>query len=84
LRALEFRQENDQVLQRAAQSVDRPCHDQVELPLSGVSAQLVELRALVLALGAADAVITVDVDNFAAHPPGNLAQLPLLVGGGLV
>jgi hypothetical protein len=42
------------------------------------------LRALIAALGAADAVVPVQLDDLAAHPAGNLAQLALLVGGGLV
>ncbi len=36
------------------------------------------------ALSATDAVILVDLDDLAAHPAGDLAQLALLVGRGLV
>ena len=36
------------------------------------------------ALSATDAVILVDLDDLAAHAAGDFAQLPLLVGGGLV
>jgi hypothetical protein len=48
----------------------RPRHDHVELPLGRVLAQPVELGAFVAALGAADAVIPVDVHDFAAHAVG--------------
>jgi hypothetical protein len=74
----------NQVLQAAAQPIDRPRHYHVELALGSVSAQRIEAEALVLALGAADAVILVDLDDIAAHPAGNLAQLTFLVGRGLI
>jgi hypothetical protein len=84
LEGVNLGQEGDQVLQRAAKPVDRPRHDHVELPLGRVRAQLVELRAFVSALGAADNVVTIDVRDFAPHPLGNLPQLALLIGGGLI
>jgi hypothetical protein len=40
-------QERDQVLQAAAQAIDGPCHDHVELPTGRGLAELVERRALV-------------------------------------
>ncbi len=43
----------------------------------------VKLRALVPALGPADAVVLVHLDDVAAHPSGNLPKLPFLVCGGL-
>jgi hypothetical protein len=48
--------------------------------LARVAAHRVECRALVPALGAADAVVLVDLDDLAAHALGNLAQFALLVG----
>ena len=77
-------QEANQVLQAAAEPIHRPCHHHVELPLGSVPAQRVEGWALFPALGAADAVVLVDVDDLAAHAAGDLAQLALLVGGRLV
>jgi len=50
-------QENNQILQTAAQSVHGPGHDHVEFPTRGVAAQLVECWPLIAAPGAADAVI---------------------------
>ena len=44
----------------------------------------IERWALVLALGAADAVILVDVYDLPAGPVGDLAQLAFLVSRGLV
>jgi hypothetical protein len=52
--------------------------------LRGVTNQPVERWALFPALGAANAVIFVDMDNLAAHPLGNPAQFALLIGGRLV
>ena len=44
----------------------------------------IEGRTLVTALGTADAVILVDLDDLAAHPGCDLLELALLVGGGLI
>ena len=44
----------------------------------------VKSRPFILALGAADAIISINVDDPPAGPLGNLAQLALLVGGCLV
>ena len=49
-----------------------------------VAAQRIEARALIAALGAADAVVLVDLDDIAAHAAGDLAQLALLIGRGLI
>ena len=59
-------------------------HDDIELPSAGVAAQRIECRPLVAALGAADAVILVDLDDLAAHASRDLPKLPLLVGRRLV
>jgi hypothetical protein len=74
-----FGQEADQVLQAASEPVDRPRHDHAELPLGGVSAERIKAGAFVAPLGAADAVIFVDLDDLTAHAAGDLAQLALLV-----
>jgi hypothetical protein len=66
-------QEADQVLQAAAETIDGPGHHDIELALSGVAAQRVEGRALVATLGAADAMILVDLDDLAADARGDLA-----------
>jgi hypothetical protein len=42
---VQFREEADQVLQAAAEPIDRPSHYHVELPLGGVPAQPIEGRA---------------------------------------
>jgi hypothetical protein len=55
-----------------------------KFPSRGVTAQLVERWPLVAALGAADAVVPVNLDDLAAHAAGDLAQFTLLVGRGLV
>src|SRR4029453_10002196 len=81
---MQFRQEGDQVLQAAAEPIDRPDHDHVEIPARCSAAQRVEGRALVATFGAADTVILVDLDDIATHTIGDLAQLALLIGRGLV
>src|SRR5262249_37334143 len=63
--------------------IHRPSHDHVEFATRGITAQLVEGRPLVASPGAADAMILVDPDDFAAHPTRDLAQLAFLIGRGL-
>jgi hypothetical protein len=46
--------------------------------------QGIELRPLVLALGAGNAVILIDAYDLPTRPLGNLTELTLLVSGGLV
>src|SRR5215472_13219087 len=84
VQGMQLGQEGNKILQAAAEPIDAPSHDHVELALSGIAQKAIELRPLVPALSAADAVILVDTDDLAAHAAGNLAQLPLLVGRGLV
>jgi len=83
-KGMQLRQEGDQVLQAAAEPIDRPGHDHVEFPPGGSAAQRVEGGALIATFGAADAVILVDLDDIAAHAAGDLAQLAFLIGRGLV
>jgi hypothetical protein len=71
-------------LQAAAKPIDRPGHDHVELPPGGIAAQRIERGPSIPALGAADPVVLVDLDHLAAHAGGDLAQLALLIGRGLV
>jgi hypothetical protein len=52
LERVQLGQECDQILQAAAQPIDAPGHHHVELPAGGGSAQGIEGRALVAALGA--------------------------------
>jgi hypothetical protein len=68
---VQFRE--DQVLQAAAEPVDGPRHHDIEPSLGGVSAKRIECRALVAALGAADAVVFVHFGDLAADAAGDLA-----------
>src|SRR5262249_30342565 len=79
-----FRQEADEVLKAAAEPINRPGHDHVEVAFGGIPAERIEAGALVTSSGATDAVILVDLDDLTAHAAGDLAQLALLIGGGLV
>src|SRR5215475_204639 len=70
---MQLGQEPHEVLQAAAEPINRPRHHYVELALGGIAAHGIEARSLVSALGAAD-----------AGSSGNLPQLTLLVGRRLV
>jgi hypothetical protein len=48
---VKLREEAHKVLQAAAEAIDRPGHDNVELPPSGIPAERVELRAFLASLG---------------------------------
>src|SRR5262245_21374984 len=80
LQRVQLGQEGDQILKAAAQPVDRPGHEHVELPSGSVSAQLVERWALVASPSAAYAMIFVNLDDLTAHAVRSLAQLALLIG----
>src|SRR6266516_2937429 len=80
---MQLGQERDQVLQGPAKSVNRPSHDDVELAPGRALAQSVESGPPISTLGAADALVAIDVDDLAAHPVGDLAERALLVLGRL-
>ena len=75
---VELGQEADQVLQAAAEAIDVPGHDDIELPLGSVPVQGIEGRPLVAPLGAADAVILLDLHHAPAGAFIGLAQLGFL------
>ena len=64
---MELGQEVDEVLQAAAEPIDRPRHHHIELALGGIPKERIKGWALIPALGTADAVILVDLDDLAAH-----------------
>jgi hypothetical protein len=66
--------EGDQILKAAAQPIDRPGHHHVELPLGRVPAKCIEARPLVPPLGAADAVVAVDLDDLQAAALGSVLR----------
>ena len=67
--SVDFRQKSDKVLQAAAEPINRPSHDDIELPACGRRVQGVKSRPFILALGAADAVISINVND----PPAGSA-----------
>src|SRR6266498_4965483 len=83
LQGMQLGQERDQVLQRTANSINRPRHDDVELAPGRALAQGVESGPPISTLGAADALVAIDVDDLAAHPVGDLPERALLVLGRL-
>src|SRR6516225_1187181 len=84
LQGMQFGKKTDQVLKAAAEPIDAPSHDQIELPLGGVATQAIEFRAAVPALSAAYAMVPIDANDLAAHAGSDLAQFALLVGRGLL
>src|SRR6266487_2816949 len=83
LQGMQLGQERDQVLQRTAQSINRPRHDDVELAPGRALAQGVESGPAISTLGAADALVAIDVEDLAAHSVGDLPERALLVLGRL-
>src|SRR5262245_14497754 len=79
LQGMQFGKKTDQILKAAAEPIDAPGHDQIELPLGGISAQSVDLRTAVTALSTAYAMVPIDADDLAAHAGSDLAELTLLV-----
>ena len=72
---VQLAQEPHKVLKAAAQAIDTPGHDHIELAARRGPAQRIERRALVATFGAADAVVFVDLGDLAAHAAGDRAQL---------
>ena len=64
-----------QVQHRAAEAINAPGRDDVELAGDGVLAHAVERRALLAALGAADAVIGVQIDDRPSALDGRCSEL---------
>src|SRR5262249_18451035 len=81
---VKFGKKPDEVLKAAAEPIDAPGHDQIELPLGGVATQAIEFRAAVPALSTAYAMVPIDADDLAAHAGSDLAKLTLLVGRSLL
>src|SRR5215510_9309018 len=79
LQGMQFGKKTDQVLKAAAEPIDAPGHDQIELPLGGVVTQAIEFRAAVPAPSAAYAMVPIDADDLATHAGSDLAKLTLLV-----
>src|SRR5262249_9491723 len=69
--------------QRVAQAVNRPCHDDIELPPAGVLEHGIEARPSVSSLGAGDACVAVDLHDVPTTPPGDLPKLADLIFNGL-
>jgi hypothetical protein len=80
---LQIGQEAHQVLHAAAEPIDRPGGNHVDLACRGVLEQPIETGPLVAALGAADAGVLIDADDLPAGPGCNSLQLVALVLGRL-
>jgi hypothetical protein len=76
-------EEGDQVLEAAAQTIDRSRGDQVALVAHDGLAQLIEGRTLIAVLGPAHALVDELADDVPAGAGGYRAELGQLVVGGL-
>src|SRR5215472_6350144 len=77
-------QEGNKVLQRAAEPIDRPGHDDIDFPAGSGLMQRVESGPLIPPFAAADPVILINLVDLPAGTLGDLPQLALLIGRGLV
>jgi hypothetical protein len=74
----------DKILKATAEPIDAPSHDDVEFTPGCSFVESIESWPLILGLGAGNPVVLVDLHNLPAGPLGDVPQLALLVGGGLV
>src|SRR5215472_15631817 len=77
-------QEGNKVLQRAAEPIDRPGHDDIDFPARRGLMQRVESGPLIPPFAAADPVILINLVDLPAGTLGDLPQLALLIGRGLI
>jgi hypothetical protein len=70
---MQLGQEANQILKTAAETVNGPSHDDIELALRGIAAKRVERWPLIPAFGARNTVILVNLHHFPAHAAGNVA-----------
>src|SRR5215467_426235 len=69
----------EQIAQRAAQAVNRPCHDDIEFPPAVVREHGIEAMPSVSSLSPRDAGVAVDLNHIPATPLGDLAKLADLI-----
>jgi hypothetical protein len=81
---LELVQEGDEILQTAAETIDRPGHDDVEPPTNKVAAEAIKLGPLVPPLEPTDSIIGIDFDDLMPKALGGGPELEELVLRGLV
>src|SRR5262245_29444873 len=81
---VQLREKADEVLQAAAEPIDRPGHHDIEPAARSVAMQLVESRPAVAALGPADAVIGINLNDLMPHAGRGLGELAFLSFGRLV
>ncbi|WP_458192560.1 hypothetical protein [Bradyrhizobium sp. UFLA05-153] len=83
LRGLEVAQEADQILQAAAEAINAPGRDHVDLAGGDILQQPIEARTLVAAVGAADVGVLVEACDHPARALSDRLQLAALVLRGL-
>ena len=72
-------EERDEVLQRSAEPVDRPCRHYVEVASRDALEEAIEAGALIAALRAADAVVDKLGDDAPSMPGGSFVEREALV-----
>jgi hypothetical protein len=83
LECVQLRQETDEILETATETIDRPCHDHIEPTSRSIAMQPVERRPLVPPLAAADAIVSKDLNDSVAHADCCSTQFPFPIVGGL-
>src|SRR5262249_61961072 len=77
-------QEDNKIFQGAPEPIDRPGHDDIDFPARSGLMQRVECGPLIPPFAAADPVILINLVDLPAGTLGDLPQLALLIGRGLV
>src|SRR5579863_6895527 len=77
--AVDLAEKTDQVLERAAQAIDRPCCDHVDLAPGNGFHQVIESGPLLSAVGAGNPLVREFLDDFPAMLLGNGLELATLV-----
>jgi hypothetical protein len=84
LEGVQLGQEGNKILQAAAEPIDVPGHDDIEISTCSGFMQGIKGWALVSALCATDAVVLVDLGDLPACAFRGLPELAFLIGRGLV
>src|SRR5262249_5906162 len=77
-------QEGKKISKWAAEPIDRPGHDDIDFPARSGLMQRVESGPLIPPFATADPVILINLADLPAGTLGDLPQLALLIGRGLV
>jgi hypothetical protein len=80
---LQLVKESRQMSEAAAEPIDRPGGDHIELALGGITPQPIECGALIAPLGAADAMVDIFADNLPSALLSDAGEVLALILDGL-